>query len=273
MFSIDPLLIGSLAVGIAILLPVMAKKGKEVKSIDREEVFCRTGLRVITEEEKSIVAYKMVRAGKDEKPEHLWGRKIIYTASYILLVAILGLLFKLHPGLIFLMLCGAILVWFFPDIQLNTTINKRKNEIIKKLDEFSMYLSTALNSMPDVTSALKEAGEATGGVYANEVNIILKENHSGKNLTDALYDWGERVDVDEINTLISALDQIHVKGVSASEKMKDFSDRFRMIKRFETMEQAGKLSIRLIFVVMIFMLIPTMLVIGYPAAYSLMQAL
>ncbi len=251
----------------------MAKRGKKIREVDRDEVFCRTGLMVISEEEKNIVAYQMVRAGKDEKPEHLWGRKIIYTASYILLVVIGGLFFKLHVGLMFLLLCGAIFAWLYPNIQLKASIDKRKNEVIKNLDEFSMYLSTALNSMPDITSALKEAGEATGGVYANEIEVVLKENRSGKNLNDALYDWGQRVDVDEINTLISTLNQIHEKGVSASEKMQEFSERFRTIKRFEIMEQAGKLSIRLIFIVMVFMLIPTMIIIGYPAVLSLMQVL
>ena len=273
MILIDPLLIGSLAVGIALLLPIAAKKGKTIKDIDREEVFCRTGLRVITEEEKNLLAIKMSKAGVKEKPEHLWGRKIIYTASYILLVTLAGLLLRLSAGLMFLLYCGAMVIWLLPTIKLNSTINKRKSEIVKELSTFTMFLSTALNSMPSVTMALTEAGKATGGTYKQEIEMVLRENQSGKNLTDALYDWSQRVDVEEINALVSTLDQIHVKGVPAAEKMKEYSERIRMTRRFEIMDQAGKLSIRLIFVVMMFMLVPTMLVIGYPAAYNLMQAL
>lgn len=271
--TIDPLLIGSIAVGMAILLPIAAKQKEVFKDIDKEEVFCRTGLRVISEEEKNLLALRIAKAGQEEKPEHLWGRKIIYTASYILAVTILGLLLKLSAGLFFLLYCGAIVMWILPTMQLNSAIEKRKSSTVKDLSEFTMYLSTALNSMPNVPLALNEAGKATGKIYEQEVDIVIKETNSGKNLTDALYDWADRLEVEEINSLVSTLNQIHVKGVPAAEKMKEYSERIRMTRRFEVMEQAGKLSIRLIFIVMLFMLIPTMLVIGYPAAYGLMQAL
>lgn len=254
-------------------MPVAAKKGKEIKKIDREEVFCRTGLRVITEEERNLLALKMTKAGIKEKPEHLWGKKIIYTASYVLFVTLLSLLTGLNTGIMFFLYLGAIITWLYPNIQLNSAIEKRKFLLKKDLPKFSIFLSTALNSMSNVPQALSVAGKYTENVYAEEIGIVIKENHSGKSLTDALYDWAQRTDVEEINSLVSVLDEIHVKGVPAAERMKEYSDRMRMIRRFEIMDQAGKVSIKLIFIVLMFMLVPTMMVIGYPAAYSLLKAL
>jgi tight adherence protein C len=271
--SIDPLLIGSVAIGIALLLPLAAKKREAISKINKEEVFCRTGLMVLSEEDKALLALKMAKAGYKEKPEHMWGRKVIYTGSYILIIATLSLLFKLSIGLFLFLMLGCILAWIYPSMQLNNVIAQRKSATLKDLSTFSMYLSTALNSVSNVPRALHEAGKATRGVYEEEIDITLMETNSGKTLTDALYDWAQRVEVEEINSLVSALDQIHTKGVPAAEKMKEYSDRIRMTRRFEIMEQAGKLSIKLIFVVLMFMLVPTMLVIGYPAAYNLMQVL
>ena len=273
MISIDPLLVGSIAVGVALLLPIAARNREAISKFNKEEVFCRTGLLVLSEEDKALLALKMAKAGYKEKPEHMWGRKVIYTGCYLLFISILCLLFKLPFGLFLLLLLGCILTWKYPSMQLNSLIARRKSETLKNLATFTMYLSTALNSVSNVPRALHEAGKATKGVYEEEIDITLMETNSGKTLTDALYDWAQRIDVEEINSLVSALDQIHTKGIPAAEKMKEYSDRVRMIRRFEIMEQAGKLSIKLIFVVLMFMLVPTMLVIGYPAAYNLMQVL
>ena len=76
----------------------------------------------------------------------------------------------------------------------------------------------------------------------------------------------------EINSLISTLNQIYVQGAPASEKMKEYAEQIRMSKRYEIMDAAGKLQIRLIFVVTFFMLIPLLMVIGYPALVALMSA-
>ena len=136
-----------------------------------------------------------------------------------------------------------------------------------------MYLSTALNSVPDIVEALKEAGKATGGVYEEEIDLVILKTSSGDNLMYALADMSSRADVDELNTLISSINQIYTHGASASDKMQEFSDKVRESKRFDIMDQASRTQIKLILVVLLFILVPILMVIGYPAVHALIQVL
>jgi tight adherence protein C len=256
-------------VGVAIALPAVQKKAPK---IDREEVLCRTGLRVLSEEEKSLTALKLTRAGINKPPEYFHGLKVILAGGYLIGLSVFSLLLSLPIALIFLLLPGAIIMWLYPGMKINSKIASRQAEIRKRLDDFATYLSTALTSVPDVLTALQEAGNATGGVYKDEIERVLKENASGKNLPDALFDWASRMDVNEINTLVSTLNQIYIQGAPASEKMKEYASQVRIVKQYQTMELAQKLSIKLILVVTFFMLIPLFMAIGFPAIKALLEA-
>ncbi len=266
---LDSVAVASAMVGIAIAVPTVHKK---VPKIDREEVLCRTGLRVISEEEKSLTALKLTRAGISKPPEYFHGLKVVLASSYLIGLAVFSLLLSLPMALVLLLLPGALIMWLFPGLRINSKISARQSEIRKKLDDFATYLSTALTSVPDILTALTEAGNATGGVYQAEIERVVKENASGRNLPDALFDWASRMDVNEINTLVSTLNQIYIQGAPASEKMKEYASQVRMVKQYQTMEAAQKLSIRLIFVVTFFMLIPLFMAIGFPAGTALMGA-
>lgn len=272
-FGIDPLLLGSVIAGSIFLLPVAAKVEKKLATLDKNEVYTRTGLKILGEEDKNIIQLKIIKAGEKITPEEFQGKKVVYTSCYLLIITILSIVFKLHAIIMFFLYVFALLVWLFPSFQLNSKITRRQAELRNKLSEFTNYLSTTVASVSDPVMALNEAAKATGGVYEEEIGRVIIENASGKSLTDALFDLTQRVDVDEINSLVSTLHQIFIVGVPAAEKMKEYSEKVRMIKRFEVMDQAGKLSVKLIFIVLIFMLIPVLMVIGYPAMYAIMTSL
>jgi tight adherence protein C len=258
-------LVPSVLIGTAIVLPGVFRYLPEV---DREEVLTRTGTRLLNEEEKNLTAMMISRAGLDIRPEYFYGLKVSLASLYIIFTVFISMLSPIS----IIMLVLAPLMFYLPDMWLNSKINARKAELKKKLDDFAMYLSTSLSSDPDMINALSEASKSTGGVYEEEIGRVIKENATSQRLTDALIDMAVRTDVDELNTLVSTLCQIYDHGAPAAEKMKQFSDKVRDAKKFNVIEQSGKLSIRLIFVVLIFMLLPVMMVIGYPAIYSLMNA-
>lgn len=266
---IDSIGLASMMFGTAIALPMLQKRGPK---IDREEVLCRTGLRILTEEEKSLTTLKLTRAGINKPPEYFHGLKVILAGGYLVGLAVLGIMFSLPMIFMLLLLPGALVAWLYPGMHINNRISARQSETRKRLDDFATYLSTALTSVPVILTALQEAGNATGGVFKDEIDRVIKENASGKNLSDALYAWASRMDVNEINTLVSTLNQIYVQGAPAADKMKEYADQIRMVKQYQMMEAAQKLSIKLIFVVTFFMLIPLFLTIGYPAINALQAA-
>lgn len=258
--------IASGLIGVAIALPILARN---IPKLDKDEVFTRTGVRFVSEEDKSLLSLQISRAGLDIQPEYFMGLKVCLTSLY--LIAVVALSF-FSPLFLVLALMAPV-IYLLPSIWLKNKINKRKAEFKKRLDDFAMYLSTALNSVPDIAEALKEAGKATGGVYEEEIDLVILKTSSGDNLMYALADMSSRADVDELNTLISSINQIYTHGASASDKMQEFSDKVRESKRFDIMDQASRTQIKLILVVLLFILVPILMVIGYPAVHALIQVL
>lgn len=232
----------------------------------------RTGAIVLREEEKTELALKINRAGlttEQVSPAFIQGSKVALAGAICVFSAGLSIL---SPSYLFLLIFAP-LGYLLPNIWLNSKIRKRQEEIENKLDQFSLYLSTALISMSNMTDALIQSAYAVGGVYKEEFEQVLREYQAGRNLTDVLIDTAYRVDVESFSSLISLLIKIYDKGVEAAEKMQQFANDMQEKKKFLIMEKAGKASIKLIFISMIFALIPLLAVIGYPAFYNIIQAI
>lgn len=253
-------------VGAAIALPVLSRN---IPKIKKDEVFTRTGVRFVSEEDKSLLRLQISRAGLDIQPEYFMGLKVCITSLFLIGVVALSL----FSPMFLLLAVAAPIIYLLPGVWLKGKINKRKTEFKKRLDDFAMYLSTALNSVPDMIEALNEAGKATGGVYEEEIDLAILKTSSGDNLMYALADMSTRTDVDELNTLISSINQIYNHGATASDKMQEFSDKIREGKRFDIMDQASRTQIKLILVVLLFILVPILMVIGFPAVYALIQVM
>lgn len=259
-------LIGSMLIGIAIALPALIRAAPQ---INQKEVLYRTGVRVLTEEDKSILQLKMTRAGVTIEPEYFQGLRIALTA----LIAIVFITLSLLSSKMLIMVLLAPMGYLLPSMWLNSKIEQRKTEFRTRLDDFVLYLSTALASTPELVLAVNEAGKATGGVYEEEISRVIKENSLGKNLTDALLDMAYRVDEEEVGSLLNLISQSNIHGGSISDKMQNYADKLREGKRYDIMDRAAKLQTKLVFVVTFFMLIPVLMAIGFPAVYALMQSL
>ena len=91
---IDSVAVASMMMGAAIALPAISKKAPRV---NKDEVLCRTGLRIITEEEKSLMALQLTRAGINKPPEYLYGLKVCLASGYLLGASFIGLIFSISP--------------------------------------------------------------------------------------------------------------------------------------------------------------------------------
>lgn len=237
--------------------------------INQKEVLYRTGVKTLTEEDKSLLQLKLTRAGVNMDPEYFYGLKLAITGLLGVAVITLSLLSTKAMILMPLVLFGFLL----PNMWLNNKIERRKAEFRTRLDDFVLYLSTALNSSPGIVLAVGEAGKATGGAWEQEISRVIKENSSGKNFTDALLDMAYRVDEEEVGSLLNLLSQSSNFGGSISNKMQDYADKLREGKRYDIMDRASKLTIKLVFIVTLFILVPVLMAIGFPAAYALMQSM
>lgn len=218
------------------------------------------------------LALKINRAGlslEQVSPTLIQGSKVSITGLIVIFSAILSII---NTSFLFLLIFAP-LGYMAPNMWLNSKIAKRQEEIENKLDEFALYLSTALTSMSNITDALAQSAYAVGGVYKEEIEKVLLEYQAGRNLSDTLLDAAYRVDVESFSSLMSLLIKIYDKGVEAAEKIQQFANDLQEKKKFIIMDKAGKASMKLIFINLIFALVPILMIIGYPAVYSIINAL
>ena len=149
---------------------------------------------------------------------------------------------------------------------------KEKNDIRSSLDNFTILFSVALTAGQSDITALREAAEGTAGPLKQEVKRALVENDTGKNLNDALYDMAERCDVDELWAIVRVIVQARRHGSPLAQEMRIHSQTIRNTRRLGVMEEANRLSVKLLFPVML-ILLSIIAALGYPAVVALMQAL
>lgn len=243
--------------------------GRYRPQINVEEVLCRTGTRIMPPEEQDATRMKIIQAGISITPEFLYGIKALLATGCIL-TSVLFIL-SLSLNWIALALLAPIL-YFVPDWWLSRKRARRQTEIKLALSDFSKMLAIALTAGAHLILALSEAAKAVGGSLKEEINITIKDHNAGKPISEALLDMAKRTDVDELNALVRTLSQAHAQGAQLAETMTAYSEQMRMVRKFETMEQAGKLSVKMVLPVLVFVLMPVLMVIGYPAVYSLKQA-
>lgn len=263
--------IAGVLVGVAVALPII---GKNKPQVDMTQVLCRTGIRLLTPEEQNSMQMKLVQAGVDTTPEYLYGMKAILASGTILISFLFMMMFS--TNWLSLALIAPIL-YFIPDLWLNKKRAARQGMIKMSLSDFAKWLAVALTAGTNLLTALSEAAKAIaskpGGIpLRDEVELTIKDHNAGKPLVESLYDMAIRTDVEELNSLVSTINQAYLQGAPLAETVSAYSSQMRMVRKFEAMEQAGKLSIKLIPIVLVFILVPILIVIGYPAVYSLMQA-
>lgn len=261
----DTATLAALLTGSAVILPALAKVIPKDKD-QVADILCRTGLRY-KNDERSRVAVKLTQAGIDKKPEWFLGFRLSLMGAF--LVMCLPFLF-FGMDLFWVILLGPLL-YFAPTYWLNMKIAKRKSEIRLSLADFVLYLSTALSAGSDIRLGLREAANSVGGALKKETERTLMECSTAKSFNSAITDMAERCDVDELRTLARVLVQANRYGTPMAEAMRNHSEQMRTVRRFEVMEAANKLSVKMVIPVMLLILGPCMLAIGYPAIVSLLN--
>ncbi len=251
--------------GSAILLPSV----KRVPKINTTEVLCRTGVRVATPEEQSLLQLRITQAGINIKPEWFMGLKVFTAGGWLILT--LPLLILSKSWLILTLF--APLFYFLPDWWLKNKRAARQSAIKLSLADFTIMLSTTLSAGAGLLTALRESARGAGGPLKDEIDLTIRDHLSGKPLMDALMDMSVRTDVDELNSLVRTLNQVYSHGSPLAETMQSYSEQMRLVRKFETMDAAGSLSVKMVIPVLFFILVPCIAVIAYPAVYALMQAL
>ncbi|MGE5379748.1 MAG: type II secretion system F family protein [Methylocystaceae bacterium] len=189
----------------------------------------------------------------------------------IILAITMGLIGIAYSPL--LAVCSLIVGFIAPDIWLNRRQRERKQEVVRSLPDMLDLLSISVSAGLGFDAALARVAEKFDGPLSTEFSRALQEIRMGKPRREALREMSDRLEVDEVSTLVGAIIQADTLGVSITRVLEIQSAQQRMSRRQKAEETAQKAPIKLLLPLVIF-IFPTIFVILLgPAVIQILDVL
>lgn len=232
------------------------------------------------EEKQTALKKRLARSG-------FYGRQAIAIymgAKVVLLVApcVLGVLvsivfrFPLMYGIAGGVVIGSYASIMAPGFWLDMRKRSRQSDLRRSFPDALDLLVICLEGGLSFNAALRHIAVELRTVYpllAGELSIVQREVQLGKSVGKALQEFGQRSDMEEVQTLATAVAQAEQFGSSMAKTMRVQSEtqRLRRIQRAEA--KAGKAAVMILFPTL-FLIFPSIFVVILgPAAVQIWDLL
>lgn len=200
-----------------------------------------------------ITDIRLIQAGLDQQisAEDF----IVLRGGYALIFLVFGLAF-LIPGNIILGLFGLSLIGFgmiYPPWWLRGQIKRRHSAIQRALPNVLDLLTLSVEAGRDFLTALKDIlRHRPTDPLSEELERVFRETQLGKQRRQALQNMGERVQQQDLTSVVNALVQADELGVSLSSILRTLGEQMRS-KRFHRAEKlANEAPVKLLMPLMLF---------------------
>ena len=205
----------------------------------------------------------------------LYGLKGSLAVLLTLLSAALLFGFQLQSEMsIFQIMAAGALGWLGPNVALNRLASKRKKALKKGLPNALDMLVICVESGLGLDQALMQVSKELQIAHpeiTDELAVMNLEMRAGKRRSEALHNFGERTDVDEVKRMVSVLIQADRFGTSISQTLRNFSDYMRVQMRQEVEEKAAKIGVKLVFPIFFFILPSLFVVTVWPIVVKVVR--
>jgi tight adherence protein C len=158
--------------------------------------------------------------------------------------------------------------FMLPSAQLKRKAQARSDAIFKDLPDIVDMLAIAVEAGSGFEAAMSLVCENFESPFTDELSIALKEMELGLPRREALHQLRDRIDLDVVRTLVLALLQADALGIPVGRILKTQSTEVRMRRRAWAREKAGKLPIKIMFPLVLFIFPPIMALVLGPAAMN-----
>ena len=226
-------------------------------------------------ENASRYAADLVAAGyrASKAPLVFYGIKVGLAAAFLLAGALLQSRVALTlPGQIAYALTAALGGFRLPDFFLARRIKERRRRLRRGLPDaldLMIVCSEAGSAVDRAVRIVAREVEPAHPELADELNLTLLEVNAGSRRREALLRFAERTREPEVKKFVTVLIQADRFGTDIAEALRAHSEHLRMRRRYEAEERAGKVSIKLVFPIFLFILPCMLLVTVGPAAIEI----
>ncbi len=217
--------------------------------------------------EISVVQQRLIRAGirDDGAVKLFYGAKVLTPILLVLLALATGLS---HIGPLFVYTVCLGIGFLGPDFWLGRKIAKRQAAIRRGLPDVLDLLVICIEaglSLDQATARTAQELVKAQPELSDEFGIVALEQRAGRARSEAWKHLAERTDVDVVRNLVSMLVQAEQFGTSIGKTLRVHSDTLRTKRIQEIEERAAKLSVKLLFPLVLFIFPALFLVVLGPA--------
>jgi len=233
------------------------------------------------EDQVSYLRKQFLKAGirNENAPIIFFGTKAFMAVLLVLVFSLVKLFSRMiMPTSQFILVSAILLVvgFYLPNLFLLVKISGRKEKIQKGLPDALDLMVVCVEAGTGLDAAIQRVGEEmkmTNSVLSDEFRLMGMELRAGKQRQEALRNLAMRTDLDDVRSLTTLLIQTDKFGTSLGQALRVHSDSMRT-KRFQRAEEiAGKLPVKLIFPLVLFIFPAMLVVVLGPAAIRVYRVL
>ena len=191
----------------------------------------------------------------------------------ILVMFFFGVLFFVFFDLsVFIIILLIVLSFVFPLVLVRNKANVRIKSIIKDMPYLIDYLALVISAGMSFNGALEKVLEnIKKSPIQEEFNIVFKSMKLGKTQSEALKDFSDRMNHVNISQFVETMIQAIKQGSEVSVALQTISSS-NSAKRFQRAEEeAGKIAVKMIVPVILFVLPTIMVMLIAPIALDLFK--
>lgn len=160
------------------------------------------------------------------------------------------------PAAVLALIVGVLAPQYF----LQKSIQARHNQIRKALPDIIDLLVVSVEAGAGLDGALAEVVSRKQGPLPDEFNRLLGEVRVGKTRKQAWQDMSDRVDEENLTSLVASLAQAEQLGVSIAKALRTQADSLRTRRSLQIREVAAALPVKMLFP-LIFFIFPALFVV------------
>ena len=270
--EIDVAVVAGTMTALSILVTVAGNRlrlpgGVELKG-GADELLQKTGRKMGNEVSLTVLQKKLIQADLNMHPEYFAGLQFAFP--------VIGLTIFIPPALLgwidsYWGVLAAILLYLAPGIWLNKIVRARIGLIKKDIPDFCMLLGNALKGA-DLMMSLEVVARTMPGELSKEINRALMGMATGDNRAVALNKMSLRCGIPELTSLINKIQQAMRYGSPLEQVVKHHAEKILTRRKQETQKIAGELTIKLLFPIITFILLPLFAMIGFPIFWNMIIA-
>jgi tight adherence protein C len=173
-----------------------------------------------------------------------------------------------------LALLAAAMGYLAPGMLLARKIEHRKREIREGLPDALDLLIVCIEAGCGLDQAIARTSDELDLPYpalTHELRLITTEIRAGKPRLEAFKNFAARTKVDDVRSLVALLVQTDRFGTSLAKALRTHADSSRTKRRQNAEERAGKLGVKLVFPLVLFLFPALYIVILGPAVITFMR--